>query len=98
MGLFTGVVLGISALARSPGAGASTGPGVTAADLLADAKAAHRQAIGADIALLIGLAATGAAVGLHLGSRPAAGPAPRPASPQVELALGPLAGALRVSF
>jgi tetratricopeptide (TPR) repeat protein len=97
-GLLTGVVLGISALARSPGAGAITGPGVTADDLLADAKAAHRQAVGADIALLIGLAATGAAVGIHLGSRPAAAPAPRPASPRVDLALGPLAGALRVSF
>lgn len=98
MGLFTGVVLGISALARSPSEGAITGPGVTADDLLADAKAAHRQAVGADIALLIGLAATGAAVGIHLGSRAAAGPAPRAASPRIDLALGPLAGALRVSF
>lgn len=98
MGLFTGVVLGVSALARSPGASAITGPGVTADDLLADARAAHRQAVGADIALLIGLAATGAAVGIHLGSRAAAGPAPRAASPRIDLALGPLAGALRVSF
>ncbi|MEP7121483.1 MAG: tetratricopeptide repeat protein [Byssovorax sp.] len=98
MGLFTGVVLGISALARSPGASAATGPGVTADDLLASAKAAHRQAVGADIALLIGLAATGAAVGIHLGSRASAGAAPKPPPPRVDLALGPLAGALRVSF
>jgi tetratricopeptide (TPR) repeat protein len=99
MGLFTGVVLGISALARSPGASAMTGPGVTADDLLADARAAHRQAVGADIALLVGLAASGAAVGLYYGSRPApaAAPAPKPA-PRVDLAVGPLSCALRVTF
>lgn len=96
MGLFTGVILGVSALARSPGASAMTGPGVTANDLLADAKAAHRQAVGADISLLIGLVATGTAVGLHFASRPA--PAPKPSTPRVDLALGPLAGAIRVSF
>jgi tetratricopeptide (TPR) repeat protein len=94
MGLFTGVVLGVSALERSPGAGAATGPGVTADDLIADAKAAHRQAIGADVSLLVGLAASGAALGLYFTSRPS----PKPAAPRVDLALGPLAGTLRVSF
>jgi tetratricopeptide (TPR) repeat protein len=98
MGLLTGAVLGISALVRSPGASATTGPRVTADDLLADARAAHRQAVGADIALLIGLAATGAAVGIHLGTRPVAASTPRPASPRVDVAVGPLAGTLRVSF
>ena len=93
-GLFAGAVLGISALARSPGAGARTGAGVTADDLLADAKAAHRQAVGADVALLIGVVATGTAVGLHYASRPA----PTPSTPRVDLALGPLAGAIRVTF
>ena len=93
-GLFTGVVLGISALARSPGASTRTGAGVTADDLIADARAAHRQAVGADIALLIGVVATGTAVGLHYASRPA----PKPSTPRVDLALGPLSGALRVSF
>ncbi len=96
MGLFAGVVLGISALERSPGAGAMTGPGVTADDLLADARAAHRQAVGADVSLLIGLAATGAALGLYFTSRPT--PAPKPSAPRVDVALGPLAGTLRVSF
>ena len=98
IGLFTGVVLGISALVRSPGASAMTGPGVTADDLLADAKAAHRQAIGADVSLLIGLAASGAAVGLYFGSRPPAPPAPKSPAPRVDLALGPRAAALRVTF
>ena len=96
MGLLTGAILGVSALVRSPGANSMTGPGVTANDLLADAKAAHRQAVGADISLLIGLVATGTAVGLHFASPP--GPAPKPATPRVNLALGPLAGVLRVSF
>ena len=93
-GLFTGVVLGISALARSPGASARTGAGVTVADLFADAKAAHRQAVGADIALLIGVVATGTAVGLHFASRPTT----RPSTPRVDVAMGPLSGAVRVSF
>lgn len=98
MGIFTGVVLGISALGRSPGASAMTGPGVTADDLVADAKAAHRQAVGADISLLIGLAATGTAVGLYFASRPAPSPRQKPSAARVDLAVGPLSGALRVSF
>jgi hypothetical protein len=93
-GLFAGAVLGISALMRSPGAGARTGAGVTADDLLADARAAHRQAVGADVALLIGVVATATAVGLHYASRPAQ----RPSTPRVDVALGPLAGVVRVTF
>lgn len=97
-GLLTGVVLGVSALARSPGADAMTGPGVTADDLLADARAAHRQAVGADVALLIGLAGAGAAVGLYFGQRPAPARALKPSAARIDVTLGPLAGALRVSF
>lgn len=97
-GLLTGAILGISALVRSPGANAMTGPGVSADDLVADARAAHRQAVGADIALLIGLAGTGAAVGFYVASRGAPAPRARPAAARIDLALGPLSTALRVSF
>lgn len=93
-GLFTGAILGISALARSPGASSRTGADVTADDLLADARAAHRQAVGADIALMIGVVAAGTAVGLHVASRPAAAVS----TPRVDVALGPLAGVVRVTF
>ena len=97
-GLCTGVILGISALARSPGADTMTGPSLTADQLVADARAAHQQAVGADIALLIGLAATGAAVTLYATSRVAPSPRPKPAATRVALALGPFSGALKVSF
>jgi len=97
-GIFTGVILGISALARSPGADAMTGPSLTADQLIADTRAAHRQAVGADIALLVGLAATGAAVVLYATSRVAPKPPPKLPAPRVDLALGPFSGALRVSF
>jgi tetratricopeptide (TPR) repeat protein len=105
-GLLTGVILGISALARSPGADAMTGPGVSADDLLADARAAHRQAVGADVALLIGLAGAGAAVGFYVARR-GAPPARAQASAarvnldldlDLDLAVGPLSTALRVRF
>ncbi len=98
VGLLTGTILGISALARRPGAEATTGPGVTADDLVADAKAAHRQAVGADVALLIGLAGTGAALGFYFASRSAPSPRARPSAARIDLALGPLSTALRVSF
>jgi tetratricopeptide (TPR) repeat protein len=98
VGLLTGAILGISALARSPGSSAVTGPGVTADDLVADARAAHRQAVGADIALLIGLAGAGAAVGFYVASRGAPPPRTKPSAARIDLALGPLSTALRVSF
>ena len=97
-GLLTGVILGISALARSPGEGAMTGPGVSADDLLADARAAHRQAVGADVALLIGLAGTGAAVGFYVAQRRAPAARAKPSAPRIDLAVGPLSTALRVRF
>jgi tetratricopeptide (TPR) repeat protein len=97
-GIVTGAILGISALARSPGADATTGPGLTADQLVADATAAHRQAVGADIALLVGLAATGAAVVLYATSRGAPSPLRSAPSPRVAVALGPFSGALQVSF
>ena len=97
-GIVTGAILGVSALARSPGADAMTGPNLSADELVADARAAHRQAVGADVALLVGLVATGAAVVLYTTSRAAPSPSPKPPAARVDLALGPLAGALRVSF
>lgn len=99
-GICTSVVLGISALVRSPGADAMINPSFTADQLVAEAGAAHRQIVGANIALLVGLAATGATVVLYSTSRvaPSPSPSPKPPAPRVDLALGPFSGALKVSF
>jgi tetratricopeptide (TPR) repeat protein len=68
-GLFAGVVLGISAVARAPGAGAMTRLGVSADDLMNDARTAHHEAVAADLSFLIGAAAAGAAIYLYYAAR-----------------------------
>lgn len=94
-------VFAVSALVRDPGADARTGPDVSADDLLADAKAAHRDAVIADVALIVTGLAGSLALYFYLTTPPArrattvtpapALPAPqRPFSRQVQrgVALG----------
>ncbi|WP_437683705.1 tetratricopeptide repeat protein [Sorangium sp. So ce131] len=63
-GVFAGV-----ALARNPGADAATGGGVSVVDLQADASAAHRYAVAADVALLVAGLSGAAALYLYLSPR-----------------------------
>jgi tetratricopeptide (TPR) repeat protein len=100
-GIFTGVVLGISAIARNPGPGAKTGPGVSIDDLRADAALAHRQAVLADISLLVGAAAAGVAIYLYYYAPPppSSSSAPSPqAGRRVELDIAAGRAAVRVLF
>ncbi|WP_437738495.1 tetratricopeptide repeat protein [Sorangium sp. So ce1335] len=80
--LVVGGVFGALALARDPGPRERTGGGLSVADLQADANAAHRCAIAADVALLVAGLSGITALYLYLSPRvPAASPgAPRPAS------------------
>jgi tetratricopeptide (TPR) repeat protein len=75
--LVVGAAFGIHALMRNPGSGASTGGGVTLADLQADAHDAHRWAMAADSAFVVSAVAAGTALVLYFSTpRPlvAAGP------------------------
>jgi tetratricopeptide (TPR) repeat protein len=56
----------ILALARDPGSEARTGAGVTLADLQADAAAANRYAVVADVALVVAGLSSAAALSLYL--------------------------------
>ncbi len=60
-GLVVGSALAINAVARNPGNSAMTGGSTSIADLQADAHAAHQSAVGADVSIILGLVAAGAA-------------------------------------
>ncbi|WP_437594542.1 tetratricopeptide repeat protein [Sorangium sp. So ce1000] len=110
--LVVGGVFAALAVARAPGADARTGAGVAVADLQADASAAHRCAIAADVALLVAGLSGAAALYLYLSPRaPAANPVARAASAArprrsgegaeaqgVSLSLGAEGARLRVRF
>ena len=89
-----GSVFGFTALARNPGANAHTGGGVTIADLQADARAAHFDAVVSDVSFLTTVVAVGTAAFLYF-TTPRTAPA-GPVTGARTLALGP--SALRVSF
>ncbi|WP_437804955.1 tetratricopeptide repeat protein [Sorangium sp. So ce1078] len=80
--LVVGGVFAALAVARDPGSSRRTGGGVSVADLQADASAAHRCAVAADVALLVAGLSGAAALYLYLSPRaPAASPrAARPVS------------------
>lgn len=79
--LVVGGVFAALAVARDPGADERTGAGVSIADLQADASAAHRCAVAADVALLVAGLSGAAALYLYLSpGAPAASPASRAAS------------------
>ncbi len=63
-----GSAFGFTALARNPGANAHTGGTVTIGDLQADARAAHVDAIVADVSFLTALAAAGTAAFFYFAS------------------------------
>ncbi|WP_437751089.1 tetratricopeptide repeat protein [Sorangium sp. So ce1389] len=67
--LVVGGVFAALAVARDPGPGERTGGGVTIADLQADARAAHRCAVVADVALVIAGLSGAAALYLYLSPR-----------------------------
>ncbi|WP_437972358.1 tetratricopeptide repeat protein [Sorangium sp. So ce260] len=74
--LVVGGVFAALAVARDPGSSRRTGGGVSVADLQADASAAHRCAVAADVALLVAGLSGAAALYLYLSPRaPAASPA-----------------------
>ncbi|WP_437719143.1 bacterial transcriptional activator domain-containing protein [Sorangium sp. So ce448] len=88
--LVVGGVFAALAVARDPGAGERTGAGVSIADLQADASAAHRCAVAADVALLVAGLSGAAALYLYLApGAPAASPAARGASAVGSRALTP---------
>ncbi|WP_437539330.1 bacterial transcriptional activator domain-containing protein [Sorangium sp. So ce726] len=88
--LVVGGVFAALAVARDPGAGERTGAGVSIADLQADASAAHRCAVAADVALLVAGLSGAAALYLYLSPEaPAASPASRAASAVGSRALTP---------
>jgi tetratricopeptide (TPR) repeat protein len=99
---FFGSIFGLSALAKNPGTGARTGAGVTISDLQSDARAAHTDAVLADISFLVALGAAGTAMFLYF-STPrqaghdgaASGPKPPRAGARVNFAAP---GVLGVSF
>jgi tetratricopeptide (TPR) repeat protein len=81
------VVSGIfaaAAVAKNPGAAASTGNGVSIADLQADARVAHRDAVVSDILFIVGAIAAGSAVYLFVSGKPS-----RAAPPSAGSALPP---------
>lgn len=80
--LVVGGVFAALAVARDPSPDARTGDGISVADLQADASAAHRCAVAADVALLVAGLSGITALYLYLSPRvPAAHPrASRPAS------------------
>ncbi|AUX43801.1 hypothetical protein SOCE26_052560 [Sorangium cellulosum] len=67
--LVLGGVFAGFALARNPGAGATTGEGVSVVDLQADASAAHRYAVAADVAFLVAGLSGAAALYLYVSPR-----------------------------
>ncbi|WP_437994464.1 tetratricopeptide repeat protein [Sorangium sp. So ce145] len=88
--LVVGGVFAALAVARDPGAGERTGAGVSIADLQADASAAHRCAVAADVAFLVAGLSGAAALYLYLSPEaPAASPAARGASAVGARALTP---------
>lgn len=87
--LVLSAAFGISAVARNPGAGPTTGDGVSAGDLAGRAHTAHAHAMVADATLIIGLVAAGAATTLYLTTPPSAPTAAL--APRLALAPGSLA-------
>ncbi|WP_437617496.1 tetratricopeptide repeat protein [Sorangium sp. So ce1151] len=88
--LVVGGVFAALAVAQDPGPGERTGGGVTIADLRADARAAHRCAVVADVALVIAGLSGAAALYLYLSPRaPASAGAARAVSSPRALALPP---------
>ncbi|WP_437922632.1 tetratricopeptide repeat protein [Sorangium sp. So ce291] len=88
--LVVGGVFAALAVARDPGPGERTGGGVTIADLQADARAAHRCAVVADVALVIAGLSGAAALYLYLSPRaPASAGAARTVSSARALAPSP---------
>jgi tetratricopeptide (TPR) repeat protein len=63
--LVMGTAFGIRALVSNPGSSARTGPGVTIAQLQADAHAAHTDAVIADASFAVSAVAAGAALILY---------------------------------
>jgi tetratricopeptide (TPR) repeat protein len=84
----TGGIFGLAALARNPGAHATTSAGVSIDDLQTDARRAHAYAVVADASFLLTAAATGTAAFLYFST-------PR-ADPSARLVVGP--GLVRVAF
>ncbi|WP_437496445.1 tetratricopeptide repeat protein [Sorangium sp. So ce1099] len=88
--LVVGSVFAALAVARDPGPDERTGGGVTIADLRADARAAHRCAVVADVALVIAGLSGAAALYLYLSPRaPASARAARSVSSARALAPSP---------
>ncbi|WP_437663192.1 tetratricopeptide repeat protein [Sorangium sp. So ce1182] len=88
--LVVGGVFAALAVAQDPGPGERTGGGVTIADLRADARAAHRCAVVADVALVIAGLSGAAALYLYLSPRaPASAGAARAVSSPRALAPSP---------
>jgi tetratricopeptide (TPR) repeat protein len=86
--LLTGVICGFSALAKNPGPNPRTGDGVTYDDIQIAARAAHTDAVAADVSFLVAAVAAGTATLLYFST-------PRGAPPGV---LAALAGRAQVSF
>lgn len=97
--LVVGGVFAALAVARDPGVGARTGGGVSIADLQADADAAHKHAVVADVALLVAGLSGAAALYLYLSPRASAASAQaaRPAPAALRAPLAGDGGALRAS-
>jgi tetratricopeptide (TPR) repeat protein len=97
--LFLGTAFGIRALVANPGSSGRTGPGVSIADLQADAHAAHTDAVVADASFAVGALAASAALILYYAT-PRAVAALTPSSPgRATLDLRPGApGLVRVLF
>jgi tetratricopeptide (TPR) repeat protein len=83
----------ISALAKKPGDKATTGNGVTYADLQEQAASAHRHAIVADISFALAAASAGAAVYLALSARK-----PSATHPSAVVTVGPARAHVEVRF
>ncbi len=71
-----GSACGLYALSKNPGSNASTGNGVTIADLQADAHTAHTYAVVADLSFLVTAAAAGTALFLYITTPRRASPRP----------------------
>jgi tetratricopeptide (TPR) repeat protein len=99
--LVVGAVLGLRALASSPGSDDGTGGSRSVDDVRSDAHAAHRSAIAADVAFGVAAVSGAAATLLYFGrapQSPPAGPSAAAPSAAVELASAKLGVDLNFAF